>query len=110
VRKKSSAIVNFQFVSGWNDMLSIMLGLVSAFGYLKFLKLLKFNHNIFYISLTFKLCFGDLVSFAVIFGVAFASFLQAFYLIFNQDLSNFQSLLKTATSSFQMMLGKFEVS
>ena len=109
VKQKSSAIVNFQFVSGWNDTLSMMLGFVSAFGYFKLLKLLKYNKNIFYIALTFKLCLGDLSSFAVIFGIIFSAFIQVFYLIFNQDLIKFQSILKSAETCFEMMLGKFEV-
>ncbi len=87
----------------------MMLGLVSSIGLFKFLKILKFNQNIFYISLTFKLCLGDLSSFTVLFVIIFAAFTQVFYLIFSQDLSKFQSMLGSMETCFEMMLGKFEV-
>lgn len=96
-------------MSGWNDILSMMLGLVSSFGFFKFLKLLKFNKNIFYIGLTFKLCLDDLSSFSILFAIVFSAFAQVFYLIFNQDLWKFQSMISSVETCFEMMLGKFEV-
>lgn len=110
VRNKNSSIVNLQFVSGWNDLLSALLGLVSSLGFFKFLKLLKYNKNIFYIGLTFKMCAGDLSSFFLMFGIMFSAFAQIFYLIFSQDLLKFQSIISSIETCFEMMLGKFEVS
>ena len=99
-----------QKVNDYNQTLTYSLGLCASLSTIKFLKLLRFNRNIAFLGLTFKNCFGELTSYSVMFFVVWFSFVQLMFLIYNCNLSGYASIIKSMETTFQIMLGKFDVS
>ena len=102
--------MNLQKTNECNQTLSYFLGLCSCFGTIKFLKMLRFNKHISFLGLSLKRCFGELVSISIVFFLIFMSFVQLMYLIYGTDMEGYSSLLQSAKSAFQMMLGKLDAS
>ena len=55
-----------------------------------------------------KRCFGELVSFSLVFFVIWFAFVQCIYLIYGSDIEGYETLTASMSSSFSIMLGKFE--
>jgi polycystin 1L2 len=51
----------------------------------------------------------DLANFGLIFAIVCISFVQAFYLIFNEKTGQFATLLTSIETLLQLILGKFDV-
>ena len=109
-RTQGYAYIKLQTVNDYNQILTFSLGLCSTFGSIKFLKLLRFNKSISLLGLTLKDCFGELVSFTVIFFIVWIAFVQIMYLVYGCDLAGYSSFTKSMETAFQVMLGKFDVS
>jgi polycystin 1L2 len=99
--------IKLQTVNGYNQILTYCLGLCASIGAIKLLKMLRFNQNITILGLTLKRCFEELASFSVVFFIIWISFVQIMYLIFNQNLEGYSSLIKSMESAFEIMIGKF---
>jgi polycystin 1L2 len=102
--------IKLQYASFWNDELSICLGLVCFLATLKFFKLLRFYPRISLLFDTLRGASRDLVSFSVVFLVVWIAFVQLFYILLNNKLSQFQSLLTSMETCFQICLGKFQAT
>jgi hypothetical protein len=85
------------------------LAFCAAFGTLRFLKLLRFNKKIIIYMIAFKKSLGELLSFGVIFVILWMSMVQTFYLIFNNYLTEFSTIIKSMSTCFEMILGKFAI-
>jgi hypothetical protein len=99
--------IKLQTVNGYNQVLTYCLGLCASIGAIKLLKMLRFNQNLTILGLTLKRCFVELASFSMVFFIIWISFVQIMYLIFNQNLEDYSSLIKSMASAFEIMIGKF---
>jgi hypothetical protein len=101
--------IRLQYISYCNETLGIFLAFCSAFGTLRFLKLLRFNKKIIIYMIAFKKSLAELLSFGLIFMIYWMSMVQAFFIVFNIKSLQFASIVKSMETCFQMILGKFEV-
>ena len=74
--------MKLQTATECNQVLIFAFGLCSSFGTIKFLKMLRFNKQIAFLGLTMKRCFGELVSFSLVFFLIWFAFVQWMYLIY----------------------------
>jgi hypothetical protein len=100
--------MKLQTANECNQVLIYSLGLCSSFGTIKFLKMLRFNKQIAFLGLTMKRCFGELVSFSLVFFLIWFAFVQWMYLIYGSDIEGYETLTASMSSAFSMMLGKFD--
>ncbi|CAF0973552.1 unnamed protein product, partial [Brachionus calyciflorus] len=102
--------LNLQRINSWNQLLSIFMGLCAALGTLKFLKLFRFNNKIYSIATTLKYSIRHLLGFSLVFLLIWLAFVQLMYLIFFERLFAYYTIFRSAMTSFQIMLGKFDSS
>jgi hypothetical protein len=100
--------MKLQNVNETNQILTFSLGLCTALGTIKFLKMLRFNRNIAFLGMTLKLCFHELIFCSMTFFLIWIAFVQLMYFIYNNDLREYASLLKSMQSAFLTILGKFD--
>ena len=105
-----SAFINLQYISYCDDLLQVFLGLCSAFGTIRFIKLLRFNKKIIVFLQAFANSLKDLMALALIFVIVWFSLVQSIYLIFNEKSSQFATFVATMETCFQLILGKFDVT
>lgn len=102
--------LNLQRLNYWNQVLTVLVSLCATLGTLKFLKLFRFNNKIYSIANTLKFAIGQLFGFSLVFFVIWFAFVQLIYLFFYEKLWAYYTLFRTATTSFQIMVGKFDSS
>ena len=102
--------MKLQKVNDCNQVLTYSLGLCASLGTIKSLKILRFNRSISHLGLTLKLCFGELVSFSMIFFLLWVAFVQLMYLVYGSTVEGYSSFLKSMETAFLVMLGKFDTS
>ena len=100
--------MKLQHVALIDEFYGYHLGLLIFAANLKLLKILKFNQKMSLLIYTLARCWGDLSSFLGIFFLAFASFVQMFYLILFSDMDDFKTPLRAFNTCFTMMLNKFK--
>ena len=98
--------MNLQKVNEYNQILTFSLGLCSALGTIKLLKMLQFNRNVTLLSATLRRCCGELMTFSLFFFLVWAAFVQLMYFVLNSQLQGYSSLLKAMESAFLIILGK----
>jgi hypothetical protein len=102
--------LKLQKVNDCNQTLTFSLGVCSALGTIKILKMLQFNRNISLLSATLRRCFSELASFTLFFFLLWFSFVQLMYFIYGSHLRGFASLIKSMESAILIMLGKSNAS
>lgn len=96
---------SLQLVNSFNQTLSVLLGICSGLGTIRFLKILRFNKNISILATTLNHSIGKLIGFGIDFMIKLLAFVQLFYLLFYQDIMINSTLIKTMEFCFEMMLG-----
>ena len=102
----STKYINLQYISNYDKFLTYFLGICTAFGTLRFLKLLRFNKRIIVFIHAFKLSLKELFSFGIVFFVAWFAFVQLFFFLYNDLKHEFSSLSQSMETCFQMILGR----
>ncbi|XP_078694962.1 polycystin-1-like protein 2 [Branchiostoma floridae x Branchiostoma belcheri] len=92
----------------WYQVYTYLLGVLTCFTLVKFIRLLKFNKHVNALLYTIKKTAKPLTSFFVISGIIFTAFALAANLILGITIPGYSSLLRTYTSLFNMMLGSFQ--
>ncbi|CAF0988120.1 unnamed protein product, partial [Brachionus calyciflorus] len=110
IKENNKSFIRLQLLSYWNDVLGTLLGFLSFFGTLKFLKLLRTNRNIQMLMKTIRSCLNDLIQFSIVFGIVWISFVQLIYLIENDKTSDFSTLVKTLETTFTMILNNIPLT
>jgi polycystin 1L2 len=100
--------MKLQNVNETNQILTYSLGLCAALGTIKFLKMLRFNRNIAFLGMTLKLCFHELIFCSMAFFLIWIAFVQLMYFIYNNNLRDYASPIKSMQSAFLTILGKFD--
>ena len=104
------AYTNLQQVNLYNQILTYSMGLCSSLSSIKFMKMLRFDKNIAFLGLTLKNCFGELVSFSLVFLIIWFAFVQVMYLVYGTYLFGYSSIVKSMETAFQVLLGKADMS
>ena len=97
-------------INNWNQILSYCLGLCACFGTVKILKLLRFNRKISYLGSTLKYGAKDLIAFSFVLAFIWLAFVQLMFLVFSINIQGYSTFIKAMETSFQVVLGKFNVS
>ncbi|CAF0819785.1 unnamed protein product, partial [Didymodactylos carnosus] len=98
--------VNFNAIATFDEVYSYIVGLITFFTMLKFLKLLRFNKRIGMLSATLRYARRDLNSFAFVFMIFILAYAQFGFALFGRSLRSFKSLFTSLTTCFRMMLGE----
>ena len=111
IRNKSPAFsgkfINLQYVTSCDEFLNMFLGFCATFATLRFIKLLRFNKRVILFLIAFKKSLNELASFGVVFLILWMAFVQAIYLLLNNESYEFSSLPNSMYTCFQIILGKF---
>ena len=98
-----------QSIAFWNLVLNYLFAFSIALGTLKFLKIFRFNNKISYLGLTLGNCASELIGFCLVFAFILLGFVQLFYLNYEKNLLEFSSFIRSMTTCFDILLGKFRV-
>ena len=102
--------VKMQWINYWNELLGIFLAICICFATLRLMKLLRFNSTITQLIDAIKKSFKELAALSLIFLIQFIGFSQALYLILNDKLFSFSTVVKTLENCFEILLGKFNAA
>ena len=100
--------VKFQYVAFWNELLMYMIGLLVWLATFKFLKLLRFNRRISFLSSTFKRGKGNFFSYSIILANIYFAYVILFWGIFGTYLLDYSTPYLAAETLLQMTLGIFD--
>ena len=100
--------MKLQHVALIDEFYGYHLGFLIFAANIKLLKILEFNHKMSLLIYTLSRCWGDLSGFLGVFFLAFAAFVQMFYLILFSDMDDFKTPLRAFETCFTMMLNKFK--
>ena len=106
----NSKMLNLQTISYWNDLLVICVSICSFIGTLKFMKLLRFSRNISLLTSTLKSSLKELLQFVILFLILWFAFVQLMFLYFYDNQLGFNTIIKSIETTFQIILGKFDIS
>ena len=107
-RTYGNGYMKLQHVALIDEFYGYHLGFLIFAANIKLLKILEFNQKMSLLIYTLSRCWGDLSGFLGIFFLAFAAFVQMFYLILYSDLNDFKTPLRAFETCFSMMLNKFK--
>jgi hypothetical protein len=99
----------FQYVAFWNETLRYCYAFCAFLNTLKFLKLLRFNKRVSFLSSTIQHAAKELIAFGFMFVILWLAFVQLIHLLFQTKILGFSTFPRSMTTCFQMMLGKFQV-
>lgn len=99
--------MKLQYVGYWHEILMYMVGWTVFLATLKFIRLLRFNKRMSMLGATLKVGAKPLSQFSVLFLVVFFSYAQFFFLIYSQLMQSFSTVIKSAETCLQMLLGRF---
>ena len=99
--------INLQYTASCEETLSYCLGICVSFVTLRFIKLLRFNKRVIVFVAAFRQSLNELFFFGILFLIFWMSFVQAFYVILNNEASGFSTFLSSMETCFQIILGKF---
>lgn len=107
---KSKKWISLQNLSYWNDVFIWIMAICSFMVIIKFIKILRFSRVISNLIKAIKSSTKDLTSFFVLFFIIWFSFVNLMYLIMNDKKLSFNTVLASAETTFQILLGKFQVN
>ena len=105
--KVQTSFVNLQNCAMYSQLLDSFLAICAAFVTLRFIKLLRFNKRIIVFLKAFKQSLGEMVSFGIVFAALWLGFVQAIYLLLNDQAYEFATFQESIYTCFQIILGKF---
>ncbi len=109
VETKGYSYIKLQDVNLANQLIVLTLSCCCAFQTIKFLQLFRFNNSVYMLALTLHHCVDKLAGFMLVFLIIWLAFVQLMYLFFNEKSTAYSNLLRSMLTSFQILLGKFEM-
>ena len=110
ISMNSIKYMNLSSLTGWNELLGMILALCSFLVTIKLIKLLRFNKKISYLTLTIKNSSKDLVSFMIVFFILYSAYVQLMYIFFNEKTLGYATFTKSMVTNFLIIMGKFDLS
>ncbi|VDM15866.1 unnamed protein product [Hydatigera taeniaeformis] len=108
-RSNGNGYANFQMVANWNEILSYLVALVTFVAILMLMHILRFNKNIGLLGSVLRYANRDMKYFFIVFAIIFFSFVVTFYLLFFDTMAAYSTMISSMETSFQIVLGKFDV-
>ncbi|VDL90591.1 unnamed protein product [Schistocephalus solidus] len=109
-RSNGNGYANFQMVAFWNEILAYLVALVTFVAILTLLHIFRFNKHVGLLGSVLRYASHDMKYFFLVFGVVFFSFVTTFYLLFLGTLPAYSTFIQSMETSFQIVLGKFDVT
>ena len=100
--------ISFRYVATADELYGVILAFVVFFVSIKFLHLFRFNRRMSLLGSTLKYATWDIFNFAFLFAIAFIACSSVAYLLFQNDIDMFSSLLVTMQTLLNIILGKFK--
>ena len=98
--------INLQSLSYFDRLFEYFVGFCAAFASLRFVKLLRFQKRVVVFMRALRLCLRELISFGLVFAVFLVGFVQLFYILLGDQMSQFSTVQGSLETCFQMMLGQ----
>ena len=108
-KNRDREYISFRYLNFWNLQMSALIAFPPALAMLKFIKLLRFNRTISRLTQAISMGIKELSALFLIFAILFMTFVQAFYLTLFDKVSAFKNIVSSTETSFQILLGKFEM-
>lgn len=108
-RSNGNGYANFQMLAHWNEILCYLVALVTFVAILMVMHILRFNQHIGLLGSVLQYAAKDMKYFFIVFGVVFFSFVVTFFLLFFDSLSAYSTIISSMETSFQIVLGKFDL-
>ena len=99
--------VSFHYTAFLDEWLKCIMGIIVFLSFLKMFRLLRFNRRMSMLQQVLKRCFSQLISFMVMFALAFLAFALLACLVFGQSMEGFGTFLRSCASLMDTLLGKF---
>ena len=106
-RGGGTSFVSFHYTAFLDEWLKCIMGIIVFLSFLKMFRLFRFNRRMSMLQQVLKRCFGQLISFMVMFALAFLAFALFACLVFGQSMEGFGTFLKSCASLMDTLLGKF---
>ena len=107
-RTRGYAFIDLRSCVIVNDVLNVFLSVCCFLGWIKCVRLCRFNRRITLFIQTLRQAARELLSFATMFVIVFVAFVCLFYLLFVGKLGACSSFSRTSGMLFEMMLMKFD--
>ncbi|RNA30188.1 polycystic kidney disease 1-like 2 [Brachionus plicatilis] len=101
--------IRLQDISYWNDMFNFTIALCTCLATMKFIKLLRFNSSILVLITAIRNSLNELIGITFMMIIWYLAFVQLFYALFNEKIAGFSTMVKSMTTCFQALLGKFDI-
>ena len=98
--------VNFQVIMSWSELSVYMIAFVVFLTTLKFLRLMRFNRQIYVLNRTVVGFVRDIGGLFLSFVIVLISFAQFTNLIFGSSLQDFSTIIRSIVALFNALLGK----
>ena len=102
-----SGFVSFHYTAFLDEWLKCIMGIIVFLSFLKLFRLLRFNRRMSLLQQVLKRCFTSLMSFMLMFALAFLAFALLACLVFGQSMEGFGTFLRSCASLMDTILGKF---
>ena len=107
MRDKKTGFVSFHYTAFLDEWLKCIMGIIVFLSFLKMFRLLRFNRRMSMLQQVLKRCLGQLLSFMVMFALAFMAYAFLACLVFGQSMEGFGTLWRSCASLMDTLLGKF---
>lgn len=99
--------ISFHYTAFLDEWLKCVMGVIVFLSFLKVFRLLRFNRRMSMLQQVLKRSFTKLMSFMVMFALAFVAYAFLACLVFGQEMKAFGTFLRSCTSLMDTLLGKF---
>ncbi|XP_031571405.1 polycystic kidney disease protein 1-like 2 isoform X3 [Actinia tenebrosa] len=105
VHKNPFKTSSFHYVVMWSEVEGALMAILIFIITIKLLRILKFNQHISVLAKSMAKCGEKLVSYSVVFLVAFLAFAQVAVLVFGSTVPSYSSVVQVFRSQFSMFVG-----
>lgn len=109
MRADHSQFVSFNYTAFLDEWINALMGFIVFLSFLKIIRLLRFNRRMSLLAQTLRVCIPRICAFLVIYGSSFFAFSLFGTLVFGQDMEGFGTILRSATTLMDTILGKFQL-
>lgn len=107
MRMDHNKFISFHYTAFLDEWINAMMGLIVFLSFLKIVRLLRFNRRMSLLAQTLSVCFPRIFAFLFIYGMAFFAYAQFACLVFGQSMEGFGTILRSAATLMDTILGKF---
>ena len=102
-----AGFISFHYTAFLDEWFKCIMGIIVFLSFLKMFRLLRFNRRMSMLQQVLKRSFSKLMSFMVMFALAFLAFAFLACLVFGQEMRGFGTFWRSCASLMDTLLGKF---